>query len=166
MSTTTMKPAILSVMFAVFVLQTARAQSCDDAQSEAEMQVCTDKAYKASNAELNALYRKIQKRLADDKDTGQLLVKAQRAWLSFRDAECAFSSSGAAGGSVYPTTLSMCLDDLTRKRVNDFKGYLDCEEGDTSCPVPTADDTGPAPGFTVDLSFSPRALKTLAQRNE
>jgi uncharacterized protein YecT (DUF1311 family) len=134
-----MKPVIFSVMFAVFVLQTARAHSCDDAQSEADMRVCADKAYEASNAELNALYRKIQKRLADDKDTGQLLVKAQRAWLSFRDAECAFSTSRVEGGSIYPTISLMCLDDLTRKRVDDLKTYLDCDEGDMSCPVPTAD---------------------------
>jgi hypothetical protein len=29
-----------------------------------------------------------------------------------------------------------CLDALTAKRVEDFKVYLKCEEGDLSCPVP------------------------------
>lgn len=163
-----MKRLLLAVALALPMLQAARAAECDDARSQAEMQACAANAYKASDAELNAVYRQIEKRLAGDKDTLKLLVRAQRAWLGFRDAECGFSSSGAEGGSVHPTVVSMCLDDLTRKRVDGLKGYLDCGEGDTSCPVPAADaDTaGPVPGFTIDLSLSPKALKTLSERKE
>ena len=51
-------------------------------------------AYKKADAELNVLYRQITARLKDDKATTELLVAAQRAWVAFRDAECAFSASG------------------------------------------------------------------------
>jgi uncharacterized protein YecT (DUF1311 family) len=120
----------------LFPFQAALAQSCDDAQDQATMSACADKAYQASDAELNALYHRIEQRLADDKDTWKLLIKAQHAWLGFRDAECRFSSSGADGGRAYPMIQSMCLDGLTRKRVEELNAYLNCEEGDMSCPVP------------------------------
>jgi hypothetical protein len=33
----------------------------------------------------------------------------------------------------------LCLDELTQSRIEQFRQYLDCEEGDMSCPVPPAD---------------------------
>jgi hypothetical protein len=32
----------------------------------------------------------------------------------------------------------LCRDGLTQNRIKDFQGYLNCEEGDMSCPVPAA----------------------------
>ncbi|GGC70281.1 hypothetical protein GCM10010994_31080 [Chelatococcus reniformis] len=114
------------------------AGECANATSQKAMDDCAGKAFKASDAELNALYKQIEQRLKSDADTTKLLVAAQRAWVAFRDAECVFSSSGSAGGSVNPMIYAMCLDRLTKARTSDLKGYLKCEEGDTSCPVPPA----------------------------
>lgn len=85
---------------------------------------------------MNALYKQIQSRLKDDADTTKRLVSAQRAWIGFRDAEYNFSSSAVSGGSAYPLISSVCLDNLTRSRIEDLNGYLKCDEGDMSCPVP------------------------------
>jgi uncharacterized protein YecT (DUF1311 family) len=85
---------------------------------------------------LNVLYEQIKQRLKDDADTTKLLVAAQRAWVTFRDAECKFSTSGVSGGSAYPMVNAECANGLTRKRIDDFKTYLKCEEGDLSCPLP------------------------------
>ena len=54
----------------------------------------------------------------------------------FRDAECIFSTSGAAGGRLRPMIYTICLDRLTSKRIDDFKTYLKCKEGALDCPVP------------------------------
>jgi uncharacterized protein YecT (DUF1311 family) len=116
----------------------ARAGDCADT-SQAGMNRCADQAYKKTDAELNALYRQIERRLKSDADTTKTLVAAQKAWLAFRDAECRFAASGVEGGSVYPMVLTQCLDGLTNQRVKDFKGYLSCQEGDMSCPTPPAD---------------------------
>ena len=97
---------------------------------------CADASLKRSDAEMNTLYRRIRLRLKDDPDTLKQLVAAQRAWLAFRDAECAFASSAESGGSIYPMVYSNCLDGLTHKRIGDLKGYLKCEEGEMDCPVP------------------------------
>lgn len=135
----TMLFALPALAFMALSSTAARAEDCTDAADQMSTNECADKAYKASDAELNKLYKQIEGRLKDDADTRKLLIAAQKAWIGFRDAECKFSSSGVAEGSAYPATVSMCLDGITQSRIDSFRGYLDCEEGDMSCPVPTAD---------------------------
>lgn len=111
---------------------------CANANDQATMNQCAGQAFKAADKELNTLYQQITGRLKDNPEGKKLLVNAQRAWVSFRDAECKFSASGVAGGSVYPLVYSSCLTAVTKARVETLKQYLKCEEGDMSCPVPGA----------------------------
>jgi len=129
------------LLAALAMLATGTAHAADDcanAQDQTTMDVCASEAFQKSDKQLNDLYKQIGTRLKDDADKTKLLVTAQRAWVAFRDAECAFSSSGVTGGSVYPMIHSMCLDGLTQTRAKDLQTYLACEEGDLSCPVPSA----------------------------
>lgn len=131
--------ALLAVAAASAGPARAQADGCDNAQAgQADLNECYGKAFKASDAELNTLYKEIEARLKDDPDRARLLVAAQRAWIAFRDAECSFQDSAVAGGSAAPMIHAMCLDSRTRARIEDFKTYLNCEEGDLSCPVPAA----------------------------
>jgi uncharacterized protein YecT (DUF1311 family) len=103
------------------------------------MNRCADKSFQQADSELNALYRQITNRLKGDGDAAETLkalVAAQRAWVAFRDAECAFVGSGTIGGSVHPMIVASCRAGLTEKRIADFKAFLKCQEGDLSCPVP------------------------------
>lgn len=135
-----MRHILLTAMLAALMLPAAHADDCmDNAEDQAAMSQCAAQAYQASDAELNALFHEIRQRLGDDADARRLLRDAERAWGAFRDAECMFAASAAAGGSAYPMVYDLCLDDLTQKRIADFRQYLDCEEGDMSCPVPAAD---------------------------
>ncbi|WP_265517240.1 lysozyme inhibitor LprI family protein [Nitratireductor luteus] len=111
---------------------------CADAKDQATMNECSNAAFKESDKKLNKLYKQIEARLSDDADAKKLLVQAQRNWIKFRDAECSFQTAGAAEGSVMPMLIALCMDGLTQSRVEDFEGYLNCEEGDLSCPVPAA----------------------------
>lgn len=128
------------VFAAAALVLTAGAQAqvikCDQASTQTDMSLCADQAYRKSDADLNAAYRDVMARLVDNKDATTRLQAAQKAWLFFRDAECAFSSAGVTGGSAYPMVLSMCLDKLTQARTKELRAYLKCEEGDMSCPVP------------------------------
>ncbi|SIT09747.1 lysozyme inhibitor LprI family protein [Achromobacter sp. MFA1 R4] len=128
------------VFAAAALVLTAGAQAqvikCDQASTQTDLSLCADQAYRKSDADLNAAYRDVMARLVDNKDATTRLQAAQKAWLFFRDAECAFSSSGVTGGSAYPMVLSMCLDKLTQARTKELRAYLKCEEGDMSCPVP------------------------------
>lgn len=113
------------------------AESCDVLSlSQAELNECYGNAYKKTDAELNVLFRQITARLKDDEATAKLLVAAQRAWVAFRDAECDFSTSGVSGSSAHGMILAICLDKLTGKRIDDFRGYLKCQEGALDCPIP------------------------------
>jgi len=135
-----MKIAMLIVAVVLAMPSYAFAQDkCAIAEDQATMNECADASFKEADKKLNALYKQIEARLKDDPDTTKLLVQAQRDWIKFRDAECSFQTAGAVGGSAVPMLASMCMDSLTQSRVKDFEGYLNCEEGDLSCPVPAAD---------------------------
>ncbi len=124
-------------LFSALLAMPAAAQECDPAdESQTGMSICADAGYKAADQKLNATYGEIVKRLADDADGKKLLQTSQRAWITFRDAACAFSAGGVEGGSVYPMILSGCLEGLTEIRAEQLGEYLKCEEGDMSCPAP------------------------------
>ena len=124
-------------LFAGATASTARAADGCDAPglSQAELNECYGNAYKKADAELNVLYRQITARLKDNKATTELLVAAQRAWVAFGDAECAFSESGVSGSTAHGMIPAICLDKPTGKRIDDFKDYLKCQEGALDCPI-------------------------------
>ncbi len=136
-------------LIAVASVAAAAEDNCGGAATQSEMNRCADKAYRDVDAKLNAIYQQITGRLrASDyarPNALKALVAAQRAWTSFRDAECAFVGSKTTGGSINPAIMSSCLAGLTDQRVNQLKKYLNCEDGDLSCPVPAlAAPDGPA----------------------
>lgn len=114
------------------------ANDCTNAGSQTAMNQCASEAFAAADKQLNARYQEIEKRLGNDASAKKLLTAAQRAWVSFRDAECTFSSSASAEGSVYPMLVGNCKAQLTSARTDELKNYLNCKEGDLSCPVPAA----------------------------
>lgn len=129
--------AILLSVAATAPLSDAMADACDNAGGgQAGLNECYGKVFKKADAELNKRYKEIESRLADDADTKKQLITAQRAWVAYRDAECGFRASG--GGSVAPMTYLICQTDLTHSRIQDFRNFLNCEEGDLTCPVPAA----------------------------
>jgi uncharacterized protein YecT (DUF1311 family) len=136
-----MKTAILTAAMVLAMPAFAFAQDkCyDAAKDQPALNACADAAFKKSDKKLNELYKQIEARLKDDADSKKLLIQAQRDWVKFRDAECNFQTAGAAGGSMMPMLIAQCMDSRAQSRVTDFEGYLKCEEGDMSCPVPAAD---------------------------
>jgi uncharacterized protein YecT (DUF1311 family) len=71
----------------------ALSQECNPSdESQMGMNICADADYKAADAKLNEAYREVMKRMSDDAEGRKLLQTAQRTWIAFRDAECAFFS--------------------------------------------------------------------------
>jgi uncharacterized protein YecT (DUF1311 family) len=75
----------LVLLLLLFVPNLLTAQ-CKDAVSTKDMQDCMDDEWKKSDAELNRVYQESLKKLKPEQ--AALLKKAQRAWLSYRDAQC------------------------------------------------------------------------------
>lgn len=128
---------LMLVVGAVGTAPAAMADDCSAAATQMAMDACAAQAYGKADAALNAVYKAIMRRLKSDNATTQLLVKAQRDWLVFRDAECDFVvGSGTTGGTINAMIVTACRTDLTRSRTEQLKPYLRCAEGDPSCPVP------------------------------
>ncbi|CDX24948.1 conserved exported hypothetical protein [Mesorhizobium sp. ORS 3324] len=117
----------------------AWAEDCDRSDdSQSMMNICADADYQAADAKLNATYKDIAGR--NDEKANKLLQTAQRAWIAFRDAECAYSTAGSEGGSIHPMEVSQCLTELTTERTKQLTSGPNCQEGDPSCASPDEDE--------------------------
>jgi len=126
-------------------LSPALAQAATDAdvcmstaQSQSAMNRCAGQQFRASDTRLNNQYRELKQRLKASPDQQALLLTAQRRWLAYRDAECAFNASSVAGGSAQPMVRLLCMTQATDQRNKTLDYYLHCSEGDLSCPAPYA----------------------------
>ncbi len=127
--------------FGLFILTApVYAQAiCDDAPDQTSMNKCINDQLTKADAQLNTYFKAIEQRLVDDEEVKRLLITAQRAWLKFRDAECSFSTSATTGGTIQPMLFAACKTALTTDRNKQLESYLNCPEGDLTCPVPSAE---------------------------
>ncbi len=115
---------------------TSQAQNCANAETQMAMNACAASDFHAADARLNATYNEVMTRVRGLDDARKLLVTSELAWVRFRDAECAFATNQVSGGSIRPMIQSSCETDLTKQRTRQLRAYLDCREGDLSCPLP------------------------------
>lgn len=108
--------------------------ACDNARTQLALTECSAQAYQSADDELNEAYQSLVSKLEEKPATLEKLRDAQRAWIRFRDAECALESSGVEGGSAQPMVRNGCLATLTKQRTERLREHAHCEEGDLSCP--------------------------------
>ena len=104
-------------------LAAQQGKECDDARTQTDMNLCATDHYQAADAEMNRAYARL--RAAIDAEERAALLAAQRAWLRFRDAHCAFEASGFRGGSMERMIHSNCMADTTRERTKQLKHALE-----------------------------------------
>ena len=114
----------------------AWADDCSNANTQTEMNQCAAAQYQAADKKLNETWQQALKRASGQQL--ELLKKAQQAWISLRDADCAFLASGAEGGSIQPMLTSQCMTDKSVEREAFLASLLQCEDGDQNCPLPPA----------------------------
>ena len=108
---------IFIIVICIFIKQFCFAQS----QMEMNQQAFAD--YKKADAKMTALYKKVQKIIADPKEKS-LLLEAQRTWTKFKEAHCRSISAAEQGGTIYPLIYTTCLQQLTEDRIIQLKIYL------------------------------------------
>src|SRR5438067_2750611 len=111
--------ALLILFSGAFAQEQKKPEPCADAQSQAEMNICWGKEYKAADARLNDAYRQFASKL-DDEQKAQL-KNAQVAWLKYRDANCDFVADQYKGGTIRPMIAAICLADVTNNRTTELK---------------------------------------------
>ena len=94
------------------------------AQTQAAMNAQARMEFEQADAELNKTYDALLTKLPDA-ESKQKLKQSQRAWLAFRDAEAAFASDQARGGSMAPTIRYETMTELTHQRIKQLKVHLD-----------------------------------------
>ncbi len=98
----------------------------ETAQSTYDMNMCADLAYKSADAELNRFYKAttaslMKSKSPDDKEMLSRLVKSERAWVPFRDANCSLQGIEMLGGSGEGPVVGGCLVSETIKRVKELR---------------------------------------------
>ncbi|GAB2713963.1 lysozyme inhibitor LprI family protein [Halomonas garicola] len=88
-----------------------------------EMRNAQGRAYKGWDTELNMVYQELMESLASDEQAA--LKKAQRAWLTFREAETEFwwTESLSGGGTLQPVIVADQSISLLKARVCQLKQY-------------------------------------------
>jgi uncharacterized protein YecT (DUF1311 family) len=123
-----MKVVTASGLFLLVVIAVGFAQAqekkdpCADAQSQAEMNMCWGKEYKAADARLNKTYQEFASKL-DESEKVQL-KNAELAWLKYRDLNCEFVADQYKGGSMRPMIAAICLADVTNSRTTELKAQM------------------------------------------
>jgi uncharacterized protein YecT (DUF1311 family) len=110
-----------------------KTKDCDKETVQMEMNICAGANLDAANAELNRVYQKALSQQTDQKSK-DALKDAERAWIAYRDKECAWEIGPQEdGGSIWPMAMDNCLQDKTDARIRELKEQIDCPEGDVTC---------------------------------
>lgn len=104
-----------------------------DDLAQQELNICVrmdfEQADKALNAQWKLTAAEMKRRDAEygdlyaDGEPGyyDTLLAAQRAWITFRDANCRLSGYEMRGGSAEPMVVSGCMADMTVKRTKELR---------------------------------------------
>ncbi|HWA88879.1 MAG TPA: lysozyme inhibitor LprI family protein [Rhizomicrobium sp.] len=96
---------------------TARADPCDHATTQGELNVCAEENYKAADRSLTetwaALGRGAQSRLG----------AGEQGWRADRGAKCRSVAAEAKGDDIAPLVYYGCLTDWTRERVRWLRAH-------------------------------------------
>ena len=89
-------------------------------QTQAEMTRSAVRSFEQADRALNSAYQQLRGKL--DKAGRAKLLKAQRAWIAYRDAEASLAGDiEARGGSMEPMLVALRLEELTKSRTSDLK---------------------------------------------
>ncbi|MEM9349388.1 MAG: lysozyme inhibitor LprI family protein [Pseudomonadota bacterium] len=119
----------------------AQAADCSYPQTQLDMNTCAYEAWQQADEDLNLAYGMAVDRAkridsfdastprraggpdAEGVPTEEMLRRAQRAWISFRDAACLVESDMAKGGSMQPLLYWSCAEGLTRSRTEQLRFF-------------------------------------------
>jgi uncharacterized protein YecT (DUF1311 family) len=99
----------------------AQQPNCKNPQAQTELNICSGVDYQRADQKLNQVYNQVRDQLSANRR--QQLIVAQRAWISFRDADCKFARSTFEGGTMAPFIFNTCLQDMTKKRTLELRSY-------------------------------------------
>lgn len=113
---------LFALVVAASTAAPAVALDCSAPMDQHSMNQCAEREYQAADRALNARYQATRKAItAVDPEADRLLVTAQKAWITYRDAHCRTSAQSNKGGSMEPLMWFSCLARTTEARTKDLK---------------------------------------------
>ena len=123
----------LTGIWMTLMMATAAGQewNCDDPSTQTEMTVCAGQMYEAADGDLNLAWdiaRSAAERMDEYLAEGEvpaveILLDAQRAWLTYRDKTCEAESLLGRGGTIQSQLRLNCLERVTRARTEDLRYF-------------------------------------------
>ena len=109
----------------------AQPADCKAPSTQKAMNECAYDDFLAANAG----YAESNKSVMDKLQGKQrdLFRRAQKSWIAYRTATCAFESSGVQGGSAQGMVNWQCATRMMRVRVAEMDAMGNCPEGDVAC---------------------------------
>jgi uncharacterized protein YecT (DUF1311 family) len=94
------------------------------AQTQAEMNILANKDYKAADAKMAKIYKKVLNSLTNASDK-KLLLEAQRAWIKYKETHCKLVANAYKGGSIQPLIYANCLTSITEARIKALEELIE-----------------------------------------
>jgi len=113
----------VALLFLGFTLADGSADQEEPIQTQADRNAIAAQDYQAADAELNQSYEALISLLEGEER--QMLIKAETAWIKYRDAEAEFEAYGWTGGTAYPLIYMSSLTSLTQSRIDEIKLILE-----------------------------------------
>jgi uncharacterized protein YecT (DUF1311 family) len=105
---------------------------CGKFTTQMDLNTCAVDNFKSADKALNNVYQALMAK-QDEVASKQRLKAAQRAWIAFRDRECAFEvGPQETGGTIWPTENAGCLEGITASRIRELKQAISCTP--LTCP--------------------------------
>ena len=104
----------------------AAALDCSKAMTTPDMNECAAIDQKKADARLNQVYQRVLKSLEPDAggaETKKKLVEAQRAWVKFRDADCAAVYQQHIDGTIRNVMHHGCMRARTEQRIKELNEF-------------------------------------------
>jgi uncharacterized protein YecT (DUF1311 family) len=118
----TIKECILTILF-VFGFASLEPSAFSQTQVELNHEAAT--TFERADAQLNDIYKRVLgAAAAADEERKRKLIKAQRAWLVYRDAEAELEADEVRGGTAYSMEYNGVRTKLTNGRVKALRELL------------------------------------------
>ncbi|MGA8614315.1 MAG: lysozyme inhibitor LprI family protein [Xanthobacteraceae bacterium] len=106
---------------------------CGKFTTQMDLNKCAAENLQSADKALNGAYQALMAK-QDDAASKRRLKDAQRAWIAFRDRECAFEiGPRETGGTIWPTEVSGCLEEITATRIRALTQLRSCMP--IACPA-------------------------------
>jgi uncharacterized protein YecT (DUF1311 family) len=108
-------------------------RDCGQLIAQPDLNACAKANLEAADAALNKLYQQLMAQQGDPKSKSQLR-DIERAWIAYRDRECAFEVGPQRdGGSIWPMEMSNCLEKKTAARIRELMTFRGCTSAASAC---------------------------------